>query len=160
MPGYAEIEQMTEERLMSDPEYRELKEKMESCKGLEDMFHLIDTNVGWANDDKIILTDILALVNDVNAPNKAARAAAKWLNDHREVWSAISKGDNLVGLHDVQEYVAGMKAQLKAMKDTVRAEIKAETAPPPQATSTAAASSQWKRLARPQNRVSDRGRRH
>lgn len=132
---------MTEERLMSDPEYRELKEKYESCKGLEEMFHLIDVSVGWRNDDKIILTDILALVEDPNTPYKAARAAAMWLNEHRDVWSAIAKGDNLVGLHDVKEYLAQMKGQLKEMKEKVRSEIKAEVAPAASAPSGGAGAS-------------------
>lgn len=145
-PGYAEIEQMTEERLMSDPEYRELKEKLEMCGGLEAMFHLIDKNVGFRNDDKICLDDILALVNDTNQPNKELREAGKWLNDHREIWSAISKGDNLVGLHDVKDFLAGMKSELKGMKDSVRNDIKAEngvgaSSSPSAATGTGAAPS-------------------
>lgn len=123
---HKEIEQLSEERAMENPDYAKLKEQLESCSGLEEMFHLIDKNVGWRNDDKITMDDILALVNDTNQPNKELRAAAKWLNDHGEILSALKKDDNLIGLHDVKNFISGLKAQLKDMKDSARADIKAE----------------------------------
>jgi len=126
-PTHKEIEQLAEERAMENPDYAELKAKLEACSGLEDMFVLIDKNVGWRNDDTITMDDILALVNDTNQPNKEARAAAKWLNDHRDVLSSLKKGDDRIGLHDVKEFIAGIKAQLKELKDGARAEIKSES---------------------------------
>lgn len=129
-----DLDRMTDERLMRDPDYRELKELLDKCDGLEAMFYLIDTHVGTRNNDTICLDDILALVGDVKQPNKAVRDAGVWLNDHREVWSAIAKGDALVGLHDVKEFIAGLKAQLKEMKTTARAKVDAENVPAPPAT--------------------------
>lgn len=123
--GRKEIEALTEERLMEDPDYRELKAKLESCEGLEEKFHLIDKHVGFRDNSTITLDDILALVNDTNA-DPTLREAAKWFNDNRGVLAALKKDDNLIGLHDVKNFIAGMRAQAKEMKDAARAEIKSE----------------------------------
>ncbi len=128
-PSHADIERMTEERLMEDPEYVALKEKLDSCSGVEEMFLLIDKNVGIRDDDTITMGDIFALVNDTRA-DVTVRAGAKWLNDHRDVLSELRKGsgktDDFIGLHDVKNFIQGMKDQLKAMKNTARDEIRGE----------------------------------
>lgn len=143
---HGELERLTEERLMEDPEYRKLKEQLDLCGGLEDVLLQIDSVGIFSNDRKICWDDVQALVNDVHQPNTAAREAAKFLNDHKQIWAAICGDDNLVSLADVQKYLTGMKDQLKAMKDSARADIKAEngvgaSSSPSAATGTGAAAS-------------------
>lgn len=126
-PGYKEIKQMTEERLKDNPEYVELKEKYETWKSLENDFALIDQYTGFiTGDGTLTLDNLRALANDMVAPNPAAKAAAQRLLANMEVWNALAKGDNVVGTHDVTEFVNGMKSQLKAIEDATKNEIKAE----------------------------------
>jgi hypothetical protein len=123
---HKDVEEMTEDRCRENPEYVALQDKLAACEGLEEMFLLIDKNVGWRDDGIVLMSDILALVNDTNQPNTKLRESAKWLNDHRDVLFALKKGDDRIGLHDVQNFIAGMKAELKGMKDVARAEVKEE----------------------------------
>lgn len=140
-----EIEQMTEERLASNPEYQDLKTKFDTWKDVEADFALIDGNTLGKNDGKIDLAALQALSGDENA-NQAARDAANRLLNNRAIWNELASGldghnDNLVGIDDVRRFVAGMKAGLKEMRSSARAEVTAELGPAPNAqpaTSTAA----------------------
>lgn len=123
---HADIESMTEERLMSDPAYRELKETYDTWKDqLMSDFMLVDQYTGVWPDKKIQHQDLIALRDDKGA-NPQAREAAIRLLENPQIWQAISKDDVWVGVQDVESFLATMKSDLKANRDTVRGEVKAE----------------------------------
>lgn len=131
-----EIERATEERLMQDPEYRELKERSELCKDLLDMVLLVDANTGLVTSDgSIELANVKWLLN---SDDPKVQAAAKFLNEHMDIWREIAGTDNWTGTDAVKAFIAGMKDQLKSMRATARGEIKAEDAARVGAAATAA----------------------
>lgn len=131
-PGYDEIEQMTQDRLEKMPEYLEQKQKWDAWHGIESDFALVDHFTGLLTDDgTVTLENLRALANDPFCPNPEAKAAAQRLLSDMSIWNELAKGDNKVGTHDVTEFVALMKNQLKVMRDETRASIKAELTPPP-----------------------------
>lgn len=125
-PTRADIERMAEERAMENPDYAEVVSQLAQCEGLVDKFLEIEsaTLISW--DDVIVKGDLMPLINDVNTPNQAAREAAKFLNDHKWLWSAIAKGDDRVSLSDVKDLIASLKARRDELKGAARAEVKAE----------------------------------
>lgn len=120
------VDQEVNERLAGDPEYASALAEYEQAKQLQEFYDLIDSSVGMQFNGNICRDDIIALVNDVHAPNKAARDAAKFLNDHPGIWNALAKGDAFVGAHDVQEYIANKKAAVDAKKSQVKSDVQAE----------------------------------
>lgn len=123
---HADFEQMTQERLMSDPEYVKLKSQYDDADAhLMSDFLLVDQFTGICPDKNIQYQDLIALRDDTKA-NPAAREAALRLLANSEVWQAISKTDNLVGVADVEAFLATQKATLKEMKNAVATEVRAE----------------------------------
>jgi hypothetical protein len=130
VPGYAEIEQMVNERLASDSEYQELSAKLEKWKNIESDFAVIDAHTGFiTGDGTVTLENLRALAADPLADSEAKAAANRLLNDI-PVWNAIAKGDNVAGTHDATEFIENLKAKLKETKDAVRAEVKGEVGAP------------------------------
>lgn len=126
-PTAADIEQMVNERLANDPEYQALQAKLEKWKGLESDYALIDRYSGFiTGDGTVTLENIRAVANNSHPDAAEANAAAKRLLGAMDVWNEISKGDNQAGTHDVMAFLAGMRDQLKGMKDSARADIRAE----------------------------------
>ncbi len=123
---HADFVQMLDERLMSDPEYVKLKALCDDADAhLMSDFLLVDQFTGIWPDKNIQYQDLIALRDDTKA-NPAAREAALRLLANSEVWQAISKTDNLVGVADVETFLATQKTKLAEMKSAVSAEVKAE----------------------------------
>lgn len=120
------VDQEVNERLAADPDFQNAQQEFEESKQLLEFYDLIDSTCGVQFNGNICRDDVLALVNDVNQPNKAARAAAKFLNDHPSIWSALSKGDAFVGRHDVIEYMASKKAAVDGLRSQAKADVQAE----------------------------------
>lgn len=123
---HADFVQMLDERLMSNPEYVKLKTLCDAADAhLMSDFLLVDQFTGISPDKIIQLQDLIALRDDTKA-NPAAREAALRLLANPEVWQAISKTDNLVGVADVEAFLATQKTKLAELKGAVSAEVRAE----------------------------------
>ncbi len=123
---HAELQEVIEERLMSDPEYVELKKMYDEANAnLMSDFLLVDQFTGIWPDKKIQMQDLIALKNDTLA-NPEARAAASRLLANSKVWQDISHADNLVDVTDVEAFLASKKGALAEMRRTVTAEVKEE----------------------------------
>lgn len=126
-----EIEGETNARLSENSDYQELNAMLEAWKNLEAEFNAIDAHTGVVTNDRTItLENLQALVNDPFFPNEEAKAAAKHLLDNISVWNELAKGDDQVGKHDVQAFIAGMKDKKKAIESQTREEVRTELYPP------------------------------
>lgn len=121
----ADLPSVIEDRLKSDPDYQEALRRLNETSTLENDFTLVDRHTGIGPDSRIEYANLVALVNDKNA-DPAARAAARRLLDNTELWNAIAKGDQWVGIHDVQGLIAERKAAEKSLRESITAQVKAE----------------------------------
>lgn len=125
--GHKDIERMTEERLMEDPEYREAKEKYDLLKSIQKGLGQIDGAQGWRNDGVVELWDLEELMKRSDVPDGAKQAAAVLLNDPT-LWRELAGTDNQVKLSDLAGLLTTLMGSLKGMKEAVKAEVKAEVA--------------------------------
>ncbi len=126
--GYAATKDMVEERLADREDYQDLKETLAEAEQLASDFTLVESHSLCAGDGVLTLADINAVIDDPLRSDDV-RAAARRLRDNPRVWTGFAKkGDNRASQADVAAFISGLKSQMKAIKDEVKAEVKEEVA--------------------------------
>lgn len=125
LTGYARTKEMVEERLADRPDYQELKTTLSQAEQLASDFALVEANSLCAGDGVLVWADILAVIDDPLRPGGVREAAAR-LRNNPTVWEGFAKGDNRASTGDVAAFIAGLKSQMKAIRDEVSAEVKAD----------------------------------
>jgi hypothetical protein len=132
-PTHDEIERLTEECLGNDSDYQAAQKKLDDWKDLENDFAAMDHFTGLFEDRIVTLDNVRALAGDAGA-NPAARAAAQRLLNNMSIWNELASGrtgtnDGVVGMDDVTAFVAKLKSDVKAIKESTRAAVTAELQP-------------------------------
>lgn len=132
VPGYAEIERMTQERLEADPEYQKLKAKEAALAQAQLDFATVDGITFLGKDDGIVTIQELRSLAEDPLRDEAIRNAAQRLLNNTALWNELAKNlsdgvvDNKVGTADVMRLIEDTAAKLKGMREETRTDIRGE----------------------------------
>lgn len=134
----ADLPYVIEDRLKRDPAFLEAQAALAEVSTLENDFTLVDRHTGIGPDSRIEYANLVALSNDPGA-NPAARAAANRLLANTSLWNAIAKGDQWVGIHDVQGLIQDRKNAVNTAREAVANQARAERGVPTATTNSESA---------------------
>lgn len=119
------VDQAVAERLSGDPEYQRLSQQLAEAESLKDDWYLVEANALLANDSILTKADIAAVANDPLRPQGVRDAAQRLLNNGTFL-TGVNGNDTTASAQDVENFVKGLRDAIKAMKENVKAEVKAE----------------------------------
>ncbi len=125
--GYAAVKTDIEARLADNEDYQRLGTQISKTESLMgDFSALVALKIpGRPGESALSMDNIRAVANDpFRTPSE--RAAAQRLIDNPEILAKFMKGDDKASLSDCLSIVEGLRAERKAIKDQVTAEVKAE----------------------------------